>query len=323
MILSTHYHKAIHGYGIGKRPELTVIDVESKTIEKIIVEGPSYIWLKALTQEHFISVESFEGNEKLNLNIRPFSSPESVLTGVSVTADSLVFSGDDSIWKNAPRYYVRYLSHPVHGDDYRLIDLQRKTEGEVFPSLEWFDDSYDKCWQGPTDVVEVPGSGYILFSIGRSSSLVLYDPEKKAVVRKIGLAGRAGDGCCSFNKSKSHLWCVDYDTLLKFRTSDFKKLKSRKLQDSTFGLEMKFIGEFSLSSDEKYCAVARPYNRDVILIDSETFKTISKARTGSQPYYLGLLPNYEFVCICFAGESQVVEFGQFDFKKRFFDFLWK
>lgn len=318
MLLNSLYNRIIDSCGWVDQSSLLIIDLPSKKSSSIKISDCSYITVKALSQENFICAEHFEG-ERLVLSIRSFGTPASVLASVVITADNLVFSGNDALWENAPHYYIEYLKHPFQGNDYRLIDLRSKPASGVFPSLEWFDDSYDKGYQGIMDVIEIPESQFLLFSIQRSSSPVLYDPNKRMIVKKIHLAGRGGNPIFSFNKSKTDIWCVDYDTLLKISISDFKIIKSIKLQGPGLGAIMQFIGNFSLSPDERYCAVARPFSSDVVLLDSNSFKIISHSKSKKQPLSVVLLPNLEYICRDW--KSGVIEFGRFDIKKDFLRFF--
>jgi hypothetical protein len=44
-----------------------------------------------------------------------------------------------------------------------------------------------------------------------------------------------------------------------------------------------FIGEWGFNSDESICSVARPFNGDVLFVDTASFAVRGKCTTGSPP----------------------------------------
>ncbi len=192
MILNSSETKIVASCGWVDKSSLLVIDTRDHQEKRFKIGEAQYIVLKKLPKDYFIVIQYFSG-EYVILSIHSFADPTSKLTEVIVTSKHLEFKGDQGLWKLAPKYYVAYLNDQFQGNDYRLIEINLERKDELFPNLEWFDDSYDKGYQGVMDVVEIPNTNYLLFSVQRSSAPVLYDISNKKVVSKIKLAGRTGN----------------------------------------------------------------------------------------------------------------------------------
>ena len=297
---------------------LLIIDPTSKNIDKISVPECDHVTLSPLFDDKFLCFKNFYDYKKLIISICPFDSPSDTLSSVTVTAESLDFSGDSSLWEMVPRYFIEYLDYKQGKKDYRLIDLKTVPDSGFFPVPPWYDDkSFDKGHSPICSILQMPNSTFLLFSVKKHPSLILYDPNKQTVVKEIKLDNGSGLPSLVLSNDQSEMWSDDYDTLLKFSIPDFKVLNSIQLQATesytiqghTFPYK-KFIGDFSLSPDEKYCAVARPYSNDVVLLDTETFKIISTSKSQKQPLTVALLPNLEYVCRDW--KTGDIEFGRFD-----------
>lgn len=91
------------------------------------------------------------------------------------------------------------------------------------------------------------------------------------------------------------MWTVDYDTLVRLEVGSWKIIQSKKLQNSIGKVTMTFVGDFAFTPDERYCAVARPYSKDVILLESETMKEVGKIKSKNQPLQVAVLSTLECV----------------------------
>lgn len=182
---------------------------------------------------------------------------------------------------------MSYLKRPA-GHEFFLILVDRHRPSVEIQRLDWYDESYDKGYQGITGVTEVPGEGLLIVCVQRDSRPVLYDPEQRTVIRKLSLAGRLGNPVCRFRRTANELWVGDYDTLLRVDPRDWSVQESRKLQNAAAGTAQ-FIGSFAFSGDESLCAVARPFSGDVVALNTKTFKATHRARVGRQPLDVALL----------------------------------
>lgn len=303
MILDKDESKIIASCGWVEKSSLLVIDIQSKTKKRIKISDASYLILKQISDDLFVVKHVFENNEKLLISIHSISHPETKLAEVLVTPNDLDFKGDIALWSFSPKYYTHYLDN-----QYRLIEIDVKRDKEQFPALEWFDDFYDHGWQSVMDVIEL-SSNQLLFAIQRDSNPVLYDVVDKKVIKKINLAGRRGNPIFEFNKNKTELWCVDYDTLVKLDVEELIVLKKKKFQKPSIDNYGQFIGGFNIINSEKYCAIARPFSQDVILVDCDTFKIISKSKCKYQPIRVVVLSNYEYVSRDW--KTGKIEYGKF------------
>lgn len=309
MLLNGLENKAVTYSKQGDHPGFSVIDIESKRIKPVKTNNCEYLSLKQMSSHLFITVEHFKG-KKLLFSIRSYEAPYDVLSSTTIEASNIFLTGDIDLWKEAPRYHVEYFMHPILGNNFYLIDFKAASFNDLFIPLDWFDDTYDKQYQRVMDVIKVPGENFLLFSVQRSSDLVLYDMQKKSLIKKIPLAGRRGNPQCIFNNDGNELWCIDYDTLLKLKTLDFQILLSKQLQEPSDDMTMQFIGGFALTKNGRYCAVARPFSNDLILLDATSFKTVSISKSNFQPVEVLILSDFKFISRDWkTGE---VEFGRFE-----------
>ena len=317
MILNSSETRIVASCGWVEKSGLLVIDPRERKEECLKIGEAGYIGLKKLPQDYFLVIQHYPG-EHMVLSIHSFKDPAEKLAEVTITSRNLEFRGDGNLWKLAPKYYVGGLNDELKGRDYRLIEINLERKEELFPDLEWWDNSYDKMYQGVIDVIEIPNTDYVLFSVQRDSEPVLYDIFKKKVAKKIKLAGRRGNPIFTFRNNHKEIWCRDYDTLVKMRVSDWKILAKKCLQGGSLGVDKQFIGDFSFTPDEKYCAVARPFSKDLILLKCDNLKVVAECGSESQPISTVVLSNLDFVARDW--KTGKVEFGSFKVKKKYWPF---
>lgn len=317
MILNSSETKIVASCGWVEKSSLLVICPRERKEERLKIGEAGYIGLKKLPQDYFLAIQHYPG-EYVVLSIHSFQNPAEILAEVIATSRNLKFRGDDSLWKLAPKYYVGGLNDESEGRAYRLIEMNRERKEELFPDLEWWDKSYDKMYQGVIDVIEIPNTDYLLFSVQRDSEPVLYDISGKKVTKKIKLAGRRGNPIFTFRNNQKELWCIDYDTLVKIRLSDWKILAKKRMQGSILQMDMLFVGDFSFTADEKYCAVARPYSRDLVLLRCDPLKVVANCGSRFQPLSVAVLSNLDYVARNW--KTGQVEYGSFKLKKKFWPF---
>jgi hypothetical protein len=85
-------------------------------------------------------------------------------------------TGDPSAWTDVPLLYVEYLGF-APWKDFVLLKVSPMTGKMEVQRLEWYDDSYDKGYQGVIGVLQLPDDGSALVSVQRSSRLILHDLE--------------------------------------------------------------------------------------------------------------------------------------------------
>ncbi|HEX5719614.1 MAG TPA: hypothetical protein VF179_25865, partial [Thermoanaerobaculia bacterium] len=254
--------------------------------------GALHSSLHCLGSGRFSVAHHFRGS-RFEVTVRSFSAPSEVLARAVVQDGESRLTGDSSVWADVPRLYVEYLAFAPWGDFVLLNVSPSRSEIEV-QRLEWYDDSYDKAYQGVMGVLELPGEGCALVSVQRSSRLILHDLETGMKRHSIDLGGRGGNPSLELRDSGKEIWASDYDTLVVVRREDWKVLRSSRLQDADAGTQQ-FIGDFSFAPDEELCVVARPFSSDVVGIDHGTLEIKRSAKLGRQPLEVAALPRGEVV----------------------------
>ncbi len=254
--------------------------------------GARYLSLHSSGSGRFSVAHHFDG-ARFEVTVRSFSSPGEVLARAVVQEGENKLIGDASEWKGAPHLYVEYLAF-APWKDFVLIKLSPLMGQIQVQRLEWYDDKYDKGYQGVIGVLELPGEDSALISVQRSSKLILHDLRTGRQRRSIDLAGRGGNPRLELRNGGKEIWASDYDTLVVIQREDWRITRRARLQGAGAGTQQ-FMGEFSFAPDEDICAVARPFSGDILGIDAATLKVKLSARLGRQPLKLAALPRGEVV----------------------------
>jgi hypothetical protein len=272
---------------------LWCFDVDSGKTETIALgTGARYVSLHSNGSERFVVAHHFDGR-RVELSVRTFSNPGVVL-GRAVLADGeSTFAGDPSAWRDVPLLYVEYLEFALW-KDFVLLKVSPTTGKMEVQRLEWYDDSYDKGYQGVIGVLELPGDGGALVSVQRSSRLILHDLETGRQRRSIHLGDRCGNPRLELRDSGKEVWASDYDTLVVIRTEDWQIQRLSRLQPADAGTQQ-FIGDFSFVPGQGLCAVARPFSGDIVGIDVRTLKIKRSVSFGRQPLEVVALPSGEVI----------------------------
>jgi hypothetical protein len=235
----------------------------------------------------FFAVVHHHGSGRFEVTAHSFSDPEEILSRCSISRIAQAnIEGSLAPWQHLPKHYVAHLVQPTWSD-YALVTIS-PPEDVTLQRFGWYDDSYDKGYQGIVAATEIPDSNLVLISVQRSSKLVVYDPDARCKVRKIALAERGGDPVVSFRRAAPELWVSDYDTLVKMYASTERILAIRRLQDAPPGTAQ-FIGQFAFDADESICAVARPFSGDVLGLDPRSLRPKYRVALGGQPFEVALL----------------------------------
>jgi len=290
MIVNDSETKILSALGSVDKASFCVVDTKDNSISNFSLEDANYVTIQKMKNDCFLCLHHFKG-EKLVLTAHSFKKPDSVIGRIQIQGRMVDFSGDVDIWENATRFFVEWIK-----DDYYLLELNPHDKKATFHPIGWFHaEEYDRGYQGLYQVLEIPNTDLLLFSIQRSSSPVLYDLKKKQVTGKIKLASRCGNPLFQFRNNQAELWTVDYDTLVSLEVGSWDILQAMRFQKEIDGNTMAFVGEFSFSSNEEYCALARPYSNDVLLLESENMKEVGKIESNFQPLQVALLSNLKCV----------------------------
>jgi len=265
---------------------LWVCDPATGRTETVPLGVARYLTLHAGREDRFAVVHHFDG-ERLEVSVRTFDAPSREAAHLVLAPPAPpAFDGDPTAWALVPRAYTAYLRHPA--DDFYLVLVDRRGPAVAVETLPWYDETYDKGYQGVIGVTEVPDADLLIVCVQRDSEPVLWDPVARRVVRKLRLAGRLGNPTCRFRRTAPELWVDDYDMLLRVDPVDWSVTGTRGLQRAARGARQ-FIGAFAFNRDETLCAVARPFSGDVVAVDTRRLRVTHRARVGRQPLEVALL----------------------------------
>ena len=242
--------------------------------------GGRYSSLHYLGSDRFAVAHHFDGR-RFEVSVRSFSSPGDVLAHAVLEDGENSVAGEPAAWSGVPLLYVEYL-HFAPWNDFVLLRISPTTGKADVQRLQWYDDSYDKGYQGVIDVLALPDDTCALVSVQRSSRLILHDLETGTQRRSIDLGGRGGNPRLALRELGKEVWASDYDALVVLGTADWQVLRSARLQSAFTGTQQ-FIGDFCFAPDQALCAVARPFNGDVVAVDLASLRIKSSAKLGRQP----------------------------------------
>jgi hypothetical protein len=254
--------------------------------------GARYVSVRAGASTRFSVAHHFDG-ARFEVTVRDFSAPAEVRARAVLAEGEMTMTGDSSAWTDVPRLYVEYVRF-APWKDFVLIALVPAANRIDVQRLAWYDDSYDKGYQGIVGVLALPGGECALVSVQRSSRLVLHDLATGAKRQSIDLGNRGGNPELELRASGQEVWATDYDTLVVVRTSDWFVVRHKRLQSAFTGTQA-FVGELSFAPDAPPCLVARPFSGEVVAIDIGTLRTKAIAKLGQQPLQVAALRGGEVV----------------------------
>jgi hypothetical protein len=240
----------------------------------------------------FSLAHHFDGG-RFEVTVRRFDAPTAVVARAAIAKDETIVEGDLTAWDTVPRLYTPYLSFEPW-NDFVLCKVAPATRQIEVQRFEWFDDSYDKDYQGIVGALELPGRNVALVSVQRSSKVVVHDLGTGRPRGFVTLGGGAGNPKLELRNSGTELWAIDYDSLVVLRTEDLKIRHQTRLQGALSGSAL-FVGDLAFSPDDNLCVVGRPFSGDIVGVDIHTFSVRSRAKVGSQPLEVVALGNGKVV----------------------------
>jgi len=283
MLLDPLEQRAVSSLGWVEHGGIWMLDIQSGEVRVEALGEAKYLTLCAGRERLFSVIQNFNDG-RVHITAHSFADPPSVLGRCIVEPDRCEVEGALDPWTYLPRHYVAYLERAAW-KDFGLISVGRDGSVSAAP-FDLYDDSYDKGYQGIIGAVASPTSDELLVSVQRSSSIVICTSEGHKTGH-FDLAKSHGNPKLVFRGVKE-LWADDYDTLLVLDSRNWRVCRSRKLQDASSGTAQ-FIGQFAFTRDESYCAVARPFSGDVLVLDPDTLKTRFRAKLGGQPLEVAIL----------------------------------
>ena len=282
MLLSKDETRVISTIGWVDHGDLWVYETETGRISTEQVGEGGFLIIYPGVEGHFAAAHHGDDEGFLSASVRHVDAPAESLAVLRLDGTEPRLEGDPGAWVSVPRAYRAGRAPDATFAAAALFVAPDGLSAELQP-LEWFnEDAFDLMYQGVLRPVQLPGRTEVLFPIQRDSSPVLYDPIARKVVGRVALAGECGNPTLEFRRGGSELWADDYDTLLRIDPSDWSIRDQRRLQADQDGTRQ-FIGDWTFTSDESRCLVARPFSADAVALDTKRFRVVARAALGRQP----------------------------------------
>jgi hypothetical protein len=253
---------------------------EQRAPQHLQLSDAAYLQLHDGDGKTFAVTHHFHG-KRLVVSAHDFGAPDQPTATIDVRGWEPEVTGDLSAFDRTERAFVGYLDDDATGaGGYFLIDI---IEGRTqVRRLDWFDDSrYDHGYQSVLSVLRLPELGY-LFSVQRSSHLVLCDPDTLEVVSRTALAGRHGNPDPIIHPGVRKLLAIDYDTVVRLDAATLNLEATWFGQEAPAGTAM-FLGGMTVGDAPGSATVARPGSGDVVSLDLTTMTPTHSWRVGGEP----------------------------------------
>jgi hypothetical protein len=292
MLVDEHGRTVVSSFGWVDQGSLWIFRADTREVETLKISDAKYAVLVPGRQNHFSMVHHFDGTS-IEISVHNFSDPGRPLATARIAADGSSLTGDVASWEHVQKFYTAYFVRSPIADSilFRIRPVERQVDMQ---QLGWYNQDYDKGYQGVIGVTEVPGYDLVLFAVQRSSELVLYDWGSQEKVGGVQLAGRGGNPNPFYRRHENELWADDYDTLVKIDVTSGSILAASLIQSET-GSGRQFMGRFAFDRSEKICIIARPFSGDVVGLDPSTFEIRYRCRLGRQPLEAIVLPDNSIV----------------------------
>jgi hypothetical protein len=288
VILNSDRTQAISTLGWVDKGAVWVFAAGKLSPRRVKLSDAKYLSLKDGSEDFFAVLHHWDG-DRLEISAHSHSEPGRVISRLALQApkidhaDPTIFlEGELSVWARLPKAFTAYAF-----GDYRLL-LTTHLPDVAVQVFAWFDNSYDKGYQGVIDVTEVPGTHLLIVAIQRDSAPALYDPQRKQLLRKLKLADRCGNPEFRYHAAANEFWATDYDFLVKLDGKNLMPIKAAQLQDAVSGTRQ-FIGNFCFNRDASLCWVARPFSGDVLALETDSMRQVHRIALGGQPLDIGIL----------------------------------
>ena len=287
MIVDTARSTVLSSMGWVDGDALWRLDVATGRVETIPLEsGARSVSIGAGDGDRFAAAHHFDG-KRFEITVRAFDDVSAVIGRTIVDRDGQRVEGDRTVWAGVPRLYLEYLALPPW-NDFVLVKIDGVAGRVEIQALTWYDQTYDKDYQGVVDVLELPDRRHAVVSVQRSSTLIVHDLETGARRRSIDLGGRSGNPRLHYRGEDGTIWATDYDTIVVVGVDDWSVRRRARLQDAAAGVQQ-FVGDISFAPDAAFCAVARPFSGDVIGVSAKTLRVQNRAALGAQPLAVAVL----------------------------------
>jgi hypothetical protein len=140
---------------------LWVFDVSTVRAERLPMgSGARYLSLHSSGTNRFSVCHRFDG-AGFELTVRNFADPARVQAHAILNENQNQITGDASAWGGVPLLYVDYLRFEPW-QEFVLLKIRPESGDIHVQRLEWYDETYDKGYQGIIGVLEVPGEDFAI-----------------------------------------------------------------------------------------------------------------------------------------------------------------
>ena len=289
MVLNDNRTRAVSSLGWVDNGSLWVYSANEPSPQQITLSDATYLSVSAGAEEFFAVVHHWDG-KRLEITAHSHLDPRHIISRLALrqalpgssSRVELSREGELSVWDRLPGAFTGYAF-----GEFQLVLTRYAGEDDV-QTFAWFDDRYDKGYQGIVGANEVPDSSSLIISIQRDSQPVLYDPYTKTAVRKLHLADRGGNPSFQIRGSAAEFWATDYDYIVKLDGKTLAVKNAQCVQDAVRGIRQ-FIGNFCFDSGQNICLLARPFSGDAVALDADSMTQVSRIELGRQPLDIGML----------------------------------
>ena len=271
----------------GRYGNLRFYDVDKRREHTLSIGNESTVLMAYGGKEGLIvTLETASQSQLFELSARAIADPTEVLARIHVDGSSYKFEGDDKCWLSLPKYYYAFPN---------LITIENGTALSV-DNLDKADyTSVNLRGEGFVGATPVPNTEFVLLSQVHDSNLVLYDPHKGKMLRTISLAERHSHPNVFFHPSGNEFWATDYDTVVRVEVEGWSKTGEFRIEFGDGRFDRRFIGYIAFRQDGEFCAVARPYSHDAVVMNAKSFTVVGRVELAGAPYDLALLSSGEII----------------------------
>jgi hypothetical protein len=280
MILDRSERFLVSSLGWVEHGGFVVRDLSTGKLAYFPGEEDAWTRLFAIDGDRFLAVVRARGIGRLDLAVRQFTAPATVLWSMRITPSEQEVSGDRRAAAGIQPHHLATFKNGGRWDDY-LVTVAPDGSSAAFSAIPWYNaETYDLGYEGLTDAAALPGTALVLVSVQRSSTIIVHDPTRACEVGRFDLAGRQGNPMLTVVGNE--LWTIDYDTFVRVNLSTQRVAGTVRLQPAPQGT-MQFAGELFVWAAQRKAVIPRPFSGDVAVIDPVAGRIKCKAPLGRQP----------------------------------------
>lgn len=159
MLTNTAENFVISNLGWVDGGGLWTFRVGEQRARRAALGNAKYLTLHAGTDDHF-SVVHHDERSRVEITVHHFDDPVAPLGRAVVEADGSTVTGPTSIWSHVQTNYTAFYKGPFWSD-YALVRVDPGKGNVSLQQFDWYNDEYDKGYQGVIGVTEIPGDSLV------------------------------------------------------------------------------------------------------------------------------------------------------------------